>query len=53
MVSQNEHDEIIRGLSDAISSISYVLPLIEKYENKIPTDVLNLIDDINQASVSV
>lgn len=46
------NEEIVRQkLSEAIESIKVCLPLLEKMDGKIPSDILNKLDVINGYSV--
>lgn len=42
---------VIRELSNAIASMSMCIPYLEEMKGKIPTEILDLLDDINQLSV--
>ena len=52
MYSELSNKEIvIRELSNAITSMSMCMPLLEEMKGKIPQEVINLLDDINRLSV--
>lgn len=42
---------VIRELSNAIASISMCMPYLEEMKGKIPAELLDLLDDINELSV--
>lgn len=42
---------VIRELSNAIDSMSMCISYLEEMKGKIPTEILDLLDDINKLSV--
>ena len=51
MYSELSNEEIvIRELSNAITSMSMCMPLLEEMKGKISPEILDLLDDINKMS---
>jgi hypothetical protein len=44
-------NEIVKLLSEAVDKMEQALPMIEKLEGKIPTEILSLLDRANAYSV--
>lgn len=42
---------VIRELSNAIDSMSMCIPYLEEMKGKIPTEILNKLDEINRFSI--
>lgn len=42
---------VIRELSNAIASMSMCIPYLEEMKGKIPTEVIELLDECNRLSV--
>lgn len=52
MYSKLSNEEIvIRELSNAITSMSMCMPLLEEMKGKMPQEVINLLDELNRLSV--
>ena len=45
-----DEEIVIRELSNAINSMNVCIPYLEGMSGKIPTEVLNKLDDINRLS---